>query len=313
MKKLFLIGGVAVAALGFSACNGGKGSAPKSFEDSVSTMSGEYAGYSLARNIAGMPEDIRDKVSKEMFLKGLEVVLNADTATLNDYLSGMQFGMQQMSGFMQMYGANINIDRQAYLKAFAKAFMADSVSEAQMVEFTDRMAPVNEKISNIMMAEQQKKMAEYHKAQEEKFNKNKKAGEDFINKMKADKDVKVSESGLAYKVTKLGTGEVAKDTDRINVKYVGKTIDGKEFDSSNGEAVPFSPKGVVPGFGEALTTFPAGTEVTLYIPENLAYGRSGQGNIEPGSTLIFEMTIGEVVGQPAAAKDLPTPAAADKK
>lgn len=312
MKKLFLIGGVAVAALGFSACNG-NGSAPKTFEDSVAVMTGEYAGYSLARNIAGMPEDIRDKVNKEMFLKGLEIVLNADTATLNDYLSGMQFGMQQMSGFMQMYGVNINIDRQAYLKAFAKAFMADSVSEAKMVEFSDKMAPLNDKINSIMMAEQQKKMAEYHKAQEEKFNKNKKAGEDFINKMKADKAVKVSESGLAYKVTKLGTGEVAKDTDRINVKYVGKTIDGKEFDSSKGKAVSFSPKGVVPGFGEALTTFPAGTEVTLYIPENLAYGRNGQGNIEPGSTLIFEMTIGEVVGQPAAAKDLPTQAAAEKK
>lgn len=264
---------------------------PKTFEDSLAVITGRYTSASLVRNIAGLSEEDRAKINREAFMKGLELVINADTATINDYLSGMQFGMQQMNGFMQMYEAGIDIDRRAFLKAFAKGFKADNVSDEEFDMVSKEMQPISEKLSDVLLAGQQKKMGETQKSQDEKFAKNKKAGENFINKLKADKNVKFSKSGLAYKMKKMGSGVVAKDTDRVNVKYVGKTIDGKEFDSSNGQAVTFPVQGVIPGFAEALTTFPVGTEVVLFIPENLAYGRQGTDSIEPGSTLIFDMTI----------------------
>ena len=121
------------------------------------------------------------------------------------------------------------------------------------------------------------------------------AGKAFIDSLKAaDKDVKVSESGLAYKVITMGNGAVAKEADKVSVVYTGKLIDGSEFDSSKGEAVKFSPRQVVAGFGEALTTFPVGTKVILYIPENLGYGKRASGKIAPGSTLVFDLEIKDI-------------------
>lgn len=304
MKKLvLLISGVA-AAMSFTACNGG-GSAPKTFEDSIAYYTAQAQGQGLVRNINNLPEEMRNQVNKEAFLRGLKMVMEADTAGLSDLMSGMQYGMQQMQGMMQMKDAGIEFNRQLFLKEFAKAFMADSVSDEEMMKTNDALMPVQEHLMTIMQTAQQKKMMEQQKLVEEKFEKNKKEGSDFLaKKLASDKTIKQTESGLAYKVTKMGTGEVAKDTDRVKVKYTGKLIDGTEFDSSKDDFVPFSPKSVVPGFGEALTTLPSGTEVTLYIPENLGYGRQGSGKIEPGSTLVFDIVIGEIVApqeRPAAA------------
>lgn len=264
---------------------------PKTFEDSVAYYTALAQGQGLVRNINNLPEEMCSQINKEAFLRGLKMVMEADTTGLNDLMSGMQYGMQQMQGMMQMKDAGIEFNRQLFLKEFSKAFMADSVSEEEMVKTNDALMPVQERLMTIMQAAQQKKMGETQKSQDEEFAKNKKAGENFINKLKADKNVKFSKSGLAYKIKKMGSGVVAKDTDSVNVKYVGKTIDGKEFDSSNGQVVAFPVQGVIPGFAEALTTFPVGTEVVLFVPENLAYGHISTGNIESGSTLIFDMTI----------------------
>ncbi|MDE6783150.1 MAG: FKBP-type peptidyl-prolyl cis-trans isomerase, partial [Paramuribaculum sp.] len=110
-----------------------------------------------------------------------------------------------------------------------------------------------------------------------------------------DSEIKTTESGLSYKVITLGNGAVAdkEAKDPVPVKYVGKHIDGTQFDSSNGETVKFPVNGVVKGFSEALTTFPAGSKVVLYMPADLAYGNQGNQSIEPGETLIFELEICE--------------------
>lgn len=298
MKKLFLFGAVA-AAMGLASCNGGSVDSPKTFEDSIAVLTATAQGQGLVRHINNLPEEMREKISKESFIRGLQMVMDADTAGMQDFFSGLQYGMQQMQGMMQMEESGLKVDRQLFVKAFTKAFMADSVSDAEMMKINDLLTPVQEKMTSIVMKKQEEKMAAMTKANNEKFEANKKAGSEFLAKtLAADKTIKVTESGLAYKVTKMGNGPVAKETDRVNVKYTGKLIDGTEFDSSKGAEVPFSPKGVVPGFGEALTTLPAGTEVTLYIPENLGYGRQGQGKIQPGSTLIFEIVIGDVVTPP---------------
>lgn len=294
MKKLFLLGGVAAAMVGLSSC--GSGDAPKTFEDSVAYFTAQASGQGLVRNINGLPEEMRDKVNKDAFLRGLQLVMEADTASFNDFMSGVQFGAQQVSGFMQMHDAGIDVNRQLFMKEFAKAFKADTVGDLEMMKVNETLTPLQERLMNVLMRAQQKKMEEQQKAITEKFEKNKAAGAKFIaEKTAADKGIKVTESGLAYKVTKMGTGAVAKDTDRVKVKYTGKLIDGTEFDSSKGQEATFSPKSVVPGFGEALTLLPAGTVVTLYIPENLGYGRQASGKIEPGSTLVFDIEIGEIV------------------
>ena len=48
---------------------------------------------------------------------------------------------------------------------------------------------------------------------------------------------------------------------------------------------------------------PVGSKFKLYIPENIAYGGTGAGDvIKPYTTLIFEVELLEIVSQPAGAQ-----------
>ncbi|MCD8481681.1 MAG: FKBP-type peptidyl-prolyl cis-trans isomerase, partial [Verrucomicrobia bacterium] len=96
-----------------------------------------------------------------------------------------------------------------------------------------------------------------------------------------------------------GEGEKPSEQDRVVVTYRGTLIDGREFDA--GERVEFALNRVVPGFAEGIRQLRPGGMATLYLPADLAYGgcpaRPGS-IIEPGSTLIFEVTLHEVRAAP---------------
>lgn len=107
-------------------------------------------------------------------------------------------------------------------------------------------------------------------------------------------DVVTLPSGLQYKVIKQGTGKVPVSTDKVVVKYEGKTIDGNVFDSSykrKPDTSSFRCDQVIKGWTEALTQMPVGSEWELYIPQELAYGTRQAGQIKPLSTLIFKVEL----------------------
>ena len=128
---------------------------------------------------------------------------------------------------------------------------------------------------------------------------NKKAGEDFMaaNAKLAKKKksgIVVLPSGLQYKILVKGDGPVAKETDKVKVKYEGRLIDGTVFDSTEkhgGEPATFAPNQVIKGWTEALTMMPVGSKWQLYIPQELAYGSREAGDIKPFSALIFDVEV----------------------
>lgn len=127
---------------------------------------------------------------------------------------------------------------------------------------------------------------------EETVAKNKKAGDDaVVAAMKADPEMKKTASGLVYKMVAPGAGANFKETDKVNVIYTGKHLDGSEFDSSKGNPVAMPVNGVVPGFKEMLQLMRPGAKAVCYIPGNLGYGEQGQpqGGIQPGEMLVFEL------------------------
>ncbi len=118
-------------------------------------------------------------------------------------------------------------------------------------------------------------------------------GEKFLAENALNDSVKVTESGLQYKVLKLGKGKKPQATDKVKVHYHGTLIDGTVFDSSvqRGEPITFALNQVIAGWTEGLQLMPVGSKFVFYIPSNLGYGERQAGSIPPYSTLIFEVEL----------------------
>ena len=126
-----------------------------------------------------------------------------------------------------------------------------------------------------------------------------KAGRDFLAENAQKEDVKVTPSGLQYKVLVKGEGEVPLADEKVQVNYEGRLIDGTVFDASSkhgDKPAEFTPKQVIKGWTEALTMMPVGSKWQLYIPYELAYGERGAGSdIKPYSALIFDVELVDII------------------
>jgi FKBP-type peptidyl-prolyl cis-trans isomerase len=130
---------------------------------------------------------------------------------------------------------------------------------------------------------------------------NKKQGEAFLATNKTKEGVVTLPDGLQYKILTAGTGPKPTASDTVEVDYKGSLLNGKEFDSSykRGQPASFPVSGVIKGWTEALQLMPVGSKWQLVIPSDLAYGDRGAGNgdIPPGSTLVFEVELKSIKGK----------------
>lgn len=103
--------------------------------------------------------------------------------------------------------------------------------------------------------------------------------------------------GLFIEILDEGDGPRPAISDTVLLHYHGQLIDGTVFDSSyqRGEPVPFPLQGVIPGFALGLQEIAVGSTAVLYIHPDLGYGDQAQGNIPPGSMLIFRIQPLEIV------------------
>ena len=78
----------------------------------------------------------------------------------------------------------------------------------------------------------------------------------------------------------------------ITAHYTGKTIDGKQFDSSRG-GVPLACRlcDLIEGWIIAMQQMHIGDKWEVYIPAEMGYGKFSQPGIPGGSTLIFEIEL----------------------
>lgn len=97
----------------------------------------------------------------------------------------------------------------------------------------------------------------------------------------------------------IGTGKAAKRGALITAHYRGWLEDGTEFDSSHKRGEPFrcvlSNNKVIQGWILGLHGMQVGGTRKLWVPAELAYGERQVGLIPPGSNLIFEITLLEVL------------------
>ena len=140
---------------------------------------------------------------------------------------------------------------------------------------------------------QKKVAAAQNQKNKAQADKNLAEGKVFLAENAKKAGVKTLPSGLQYRIIVEGSGKTPKSTDTVTVHYHGTLIDGTEFDSSysRGKPATFGADRVIAGWTEALQLMKEGARWQLFIPPELAYGDKRTGNIEPNSTLIFDVEL----------------------
>lgn len=124
--------------------------------------------------------------------------------------------------------------------------------------------------------------------------------------------IKQTPSGLRYLILTPSAKSKPVTGDTVEVNYIGRTLNGKTFDSSieaeakkagleqpgrNYEPISFvvGQGEVIPGWDEALLLMNEGSKGRFLIPSALAYGPQGAGqDIAPFSTLDFQVELVKV-------------------
>ena len=109
-----------------------------------------------------------------------------------------------------------------------------------------------------------------------------------------------SKTGLTYAVESVGDVEKTprNSSDTVTIRWIGKTIDNREFYSSferkdsTRTALGDLPEGVQ----EALKLIGEGGHINAWLPAKLAYGAEGnkEWDVKPNSTLYFEIDLVEL-------------------
>lgn len=290
MKKIFLT--VALGAMLFASCDSNKKSASAESEedsrtysaltDSVSVaigkMNGTQTSYQVGQMAISSPEDAK-KFDKDRFLEGLELVAQTDSSDMA-FIWGIQEGLSFIAASRQLsdvLGEPLNVD--AYLDSYAEYLKKENVEYENLYTYYDEFQALLQKAQAVKSKEAQ---AEAEKLVERSLN-------DGYQK---------TESGLLYKINNPGVGSHPEIEDKVVVQYVGKHVDGTVFDQSPETGATFPLSGVVSGFSEAVMMLGTGGSGTFILPASIAYGESGSGPIAPNETLVFEITLNEIV--PAA-------------
>lgn len=186
-------------------------------------------------------------------------------------------GLNQGRQFKQL---DINLSQADFLKG-----LVDGMTGGKAALTDEEMVAVMQKFQQDVQTRMMKKIQEL-------ASKNKQEGETFLAQNKQ-KGVTATRSGLQYKVIKPGTGPKPKATDMVKTHYVGKLLDGTEFDSSiaRGEPATFPVNKVIKGWQEALSLMPVGSKWQVWVPAALAYGEEGNDSIPPNATLTFEIEL----------------------
>lgn len=290
MNKIILSMAAAAFAIGSISCSkadnadkdakGAEMPANATASDSISYLIGKINGAAASQDLRSVPDSLRE-VYRNALIAGVESVLSTEVpdSLMDVYFMGIQMGQQMISN------AGPGANRGVLLGQFKTNVALDSINEPELNADARKL--------NTLMAEKMYETAVAANPQlKVMYDQNVADGKAYIDKVKAaDPEVKTTPSGLSYKVVKQGDGATVGEHGTASVKYTGKLINGTVFDSSEDQTVDFPVDQVIPGFAEALRMMPAGSKYILYVPENLAYGKMGNQNIAPGSTLEFELEV----------------------
>ena len=284
MKKIMTVAAaIAMTAMTMVSCDGDNKADLKDGVDSLAYDLGVFQSEGLKQYMAQLGVD---SAYYDDFFKGMkEGAVNEADPKKEAYLNGLAVGkdIQGMAKNLghQVYGEDTT--KTVNVKTVIAGLIAGlkgtdgRTAEQAYHDFDKKLEPIRE----VQLLKD--------------FGDNKAAGEKYLAENKKKEGVKVTKSGLQYKVLVEGTGALPTDSSQIQVNYEGKLIDGTVFDSSYERNMPYtvdmSRPHVIEGWIEALKMMPAGSKWEVTIPQELGYGSQNQGPIKPFSTLIFTIEV----------------------
>ena len=247
----------------FEQINSNSESQNDALTDSLSSAVGTYNGSHLRLYLAD--------TDLEQVLKGIEYATEqeSDESSMTGTELGIHF-VQLLDRFTD--GIHMPLNKDLLMEHLISGLSVKDISEEEYTELYQQIDPL------VIRATELSPEAIA----------NKKAGEAYMEQLRKDKSFKFTKSGLAYRMLKQGKGKKFTEDDVVNTIYVGKHLDGTEFDSSEGDPIPLGTNEVIDGFSEMLQLMKPGGKAIVVIPGNLAYGLMGTGDIGPNETLIFE-------------------------
>jgi FKBP-type peptidyl-prolyl cis-trans isomerase FklB len=284
MKKISIIAAVVLAAIMTSCGNGTPKADLKTDVDTLSYAFGMSQTQGLKEYL--VQREGVDTAYINEFVKGLNEGANAgDDKKKTAYYAGLRIG--QMISQQWVKGINYEVfgedsTQTISLKNLLAGFVAGTLGKGGLMSVEEATETREAKMQSIKAAQMEKMYGE-----------NKKACQEFMQKIAKKEGVKSLGDGIYYEVLTEGTGEIPADTSRVKVNYEGKLINDSIFDSSyqRGEPTTFRCNQVIPGWKTALTHMPVGSTWMVYIPQEQAYASGEAGKIKPFSCLIFKIEL----------------------
>lgn len=276
----------------------------------------QAANYFQARNVSKKLIGMKIRIEEKPFLLGAYDVRDGIAARIpeesySSLLDALQKNASPLSSAPALSdnsdapeGLRTAQERVSYLtaRAIAKSFgkngipvmpssMVIGLADAQAVntppkisakEEKDLLAAIKDKIA-VKDNDWSENRKQFFMAEEKSF---------FANNI-VKPDVIALNSGVQYKFVRKGTGKLPKLKDTVTLSYRGTLLDGTEFDSSykRGKPDSFKLNSMIPGFSEAMTQVPDGSQVIIYVPTHLAYAEKGAEGVPPYAALIFEVEL----------------------
>jgi FKBP-type peptidyl-prolyl cis-trans isomerase len=129
---------------------------------------------------------------------------------------------------------------------------------------------------------------------------NRARGDAFLARNGQRAEVHTTASGLQYEVLVAAEGTPPAPTDTVRVHYIGKHLDGSEFENtySTDHPAEFVLNQVMPGWIEGIGLMPIGSKYRFWLPPTLAFGEFGlRDQVAPNETLVYEIELLEIAGR----------------
>ncbi len=117
--------------------------------------------------------------------------------------------------------------------------------------------------------------------------------------------------GVYVQTIKPGNGQKAKMGEFMMLRYTGKDLSGKVFDTNNkpgGQLMPMQvgAGGMIQGFQDGVKTLSKGEKAIIYIPSVIAYGAQGSPPlIQPNQNILFEVEVVDISDKQPAPPTMP--------